>query len=134
MIHIHDPLFDVKLGETITAAWVGSMASKPWIEVDDVLRSQPRVFFEVIPAAKSFAKTNKKVLGLCQNRSGGFGPGHPGRESRESIFAGSSMIMFIHFPDLSWPSCILLVVLLMTSSAQPKIMSTDAGSPDVLAS
>ena len=23
---------------------------------------------EVIPAAKSFAKTNKKVLGLCQNR------------------------------------------------------------------
>ncbi|CAL1131333.1 unnamed protein product [Cladocopium goreaui] len=45
---------------------------------------------EVIPAAKSFAKTNKKVLGLCQN------------------------------------SCILLVVLLMTSSAQPKIMSTDS--------
>ncbi|CAE7859850.1 BASS4 [Symbiodinium microadriaticum] len=45
---------------------------------------------EVWPAAKSFAKTNKKVLGLCQN------------------------------------SCILLVVLLMTSSAQPKIVSTDS--------
>ncbi|CAE7314279.1 BASS4 [Symbiodinium natans] len=45
---------------------------------------------EVLPAAKSFAKTNKKVLGLCQN------------------------------------SCILLVVLLMTSSAQPKIISTDS--------
>ena len=29
---------------------------------------------------------------------------------------------------LSWPSCILLVVLLMTSSAQPKIVSTDVGS------
>ncbi|CAE7514646.1 BASS4 [Symbiodinium pilosum] len=45
---------------------------------------------EVVPAAKSFAKTNKKVLGLCQN------------------------------------SCILLVVLLMTSSAQPKIVTTDS--------
>eukprot|EP00913_Durusdinium_trenchii_P036083 g33764.t1 len=45
---------------------------------------------EVTPGAKSFAKTNKKVLGLCQN------------------------------------CCILLVVLLMTSSAQPKIISTDS--------
>lgn len=48
---------------------------------------------EVIPVAKSFAKSNKKLLGLCQN------------------------------------SCILLVVLLMTSSAQPKIVSTDVRRP-----
>ncbi|CAJ1369337.1 unnamed protein product [Effrenium voratum] len=50
---------------------------------------------EVFPVAKSFAKTNKKVLGLCQN------------------------------------SCILLVVLLMTSSAQPQIVTTDSSDLSV---
>lgn len=44
----------------------------------------------LVSAAKKFADTNKKVLGLCQN------------------------------------SCILLVVLLMTSGAQPKIVSSSS--------
>ena len=30
---------------------------------------------KVVPPAKAFAKTNKKVLGLCQNRPGLFGRG-----------------------------------------------------------
>jgi hypothetical protein len=82
--------------------------------------------YEVIPAAKSFAKTNKKVLGLCQNR--------PAMIAMAwwfwMVLAGCLAIFFLVYDHpLSWPSCILLVVLLMTSSAQPKIMATDVGSP-----